>query len=215
MSNDAQLQKKARHRLIGAVVFVVFAAILRLMTMDAEPPETPAPILAIPLEDGMEIFTIDDSPALPRPSPEPQTAPPTTPAIAPAAPVRTESLRPTPAAASSTTAPVPSVTPPVANPAIRDADRAAAILAGRSPDVASQPAATSYVVQVTASSNMASVQDMVEKLRALRLPVYTEAAAGSMTRVRVGPYATQSEAETAERKINQDGKIVGTKIYPQ
>ncbi|MCL2075973.1 MAG: SPOR domain-containing protein [Betaproteobacteria bacterium] len=62
---------------------------------------------------------------------------------------------------------------------------------------------------------MDTVQNTVERLRALRLPVYTEAAGGNMTRVRVGPYNTQSEAEAAERRINQDGKITGTKIFPQ
>jgi DedD protein len=250
MSNtdDAQLQKKARHRLVGAVVFVAIAASLLIWAMDPEPPDTPAPTLIIPLEDGTEVLPLDGNLALSQTSPAPESAPPLpehAPPLAtqlppPAAADRAEPPRPasvtsaTPAAATvapkpaQAQAPVPAQAPApaakpaaVANPALQDANRAAAILAGRSPEItnpgASQPAANaiSYVVQVIASSNRDTVRDAVEKLRALKLPVYTEGASGNMTRVRVGPYSTRTEAEKAEEKINQDGKIVGTKIYPQ
>ncbi|MCL2021102.1 MAG: SPOR domain-containing protein [Betaproteobacteria bacterium] len=256
--DDAQLQKKARHRLIGAVVFVSIAAFALLLAMDAEPPDTTTLTLTIPSQDGAEVLPLDGSLALPHTSPPPpESAPPvpplTTPAVTPSPPatqpsppaavVHAEPPRPatvtatTPAAASrpapdpaaSKPAPNPASTPttpkpaaPVANPAIQDANRAAAILAGRSPETANhgtpQPVtntASSYIVQVIASSNTVAIQETVEKLRALKLPVYTETASGNMTRVRVGPYATRIEAERAEAKINQDGKIADTKIYPQ
>jgi cell division septation protein DedD len=102
---------------------------------------------------------------------------------------------------------------------LQDANRAAAILAGRSPETANsgapRPAAnTTYVVQVIASNNAETIRDTVEKLRALGLPVYTEKATGDMTRVRVGPYTTPTDAERAAGRIHQDGKITGAKIYP-
>jgi len=246
-ADDTQLQKKACHRLIGAVVFVAIAATLLILAMDAEPPDNPAPTLAIPSADGVEILPLDGSLALlqtplqpeitpPTPEPVPPLTTPAPPPPSPAVVVRTEpspaavisdepsrqasvAAPPPTAAPKPAPAPAPSIAPPppVANPALQEANRAAAILAGRSPEgtSTSQPATASYVVQVIASGNKDTVRDTVEKLRALKLPVYTETASGNMTRVRVGPYATRSEAERAEVKINQDGKIDGTKIFPQ
>ena len=221
-ADDAQLQQKARRRLIGAVVFVSFAALVLLLAMDIRPSDTPAPSLIIPSPDGtsVEVYPLTLPPISHTPEPAATAAPPARPAPAPRPAPKSAATAPAPKPAPATTASTPAK--PAANTAVdtKDANRAAAILAGRLPDTnqgASQPAvnAAAYVVQVFASNNATTVQETVEKLRALKLPVYTESASGDMTRVRVGPYPTRSEAEVAEGKINQEGKISGTRIFPQ
>lgn len=232
-ADDAQLQQKARRRLIGAVVFVSFAALVLLLAMDIRPSDTPAPSLIIPSPDGtsVEVYPLTLPPISHTPEPAATAAPPARPAPAPRPAPKSAATAPAPKPAPKPTAAAPKPAPattastpakPAANTAVdtKDANRAAAILAGRLPDTnqgASQPAvnAAAYVVQVFASNNATTVQETVEKLRALKLPVYTESASGDMTRVRVGPYPTRSEAEVAEGKINQEGKISGTRIFPQ
>jgi DedD protein len=55
-----------------------------------------------------------------------------------------------------------------------------------------------YVVPVGAFANPDSV---VAKLAAEKIPYYTEAAQGSLTRVRAGPFATKEAAEKAMERL--------------
>jgi len=66
---------------------------------------------------------------------------------------------------------------------------------------AKQPAAVSkdeYVVQVGAFSNP---QGAIAKLESAKLPYYTEAMQGNLTRVRAGPFATREAAEKALEQL--------------
>jgi len=59
-------------------------------------------------------------------------------------------------------------------------------------------AAEQYVVPVGAFSNPEGV---VAKLKAAKIPHYTEALQGNLTRVRAGPFATRDAAEKALQKL--------------
>lgn len=59
-----------------------------------------------------------------------------------------------------------------------------------------------YVVPVGAFANPEGV---VAKLKAAKMPHYTEAAQGNLTRVRVGPFATKDAAEKALQRLKSLG----------
>jgi DedD protein len=91
-----------------------------------------------------------------------------------------------------------------------EADRARALLEGRaSAPAASAPAGGGrYVVQVGAYTDAATLREVRAKVEKLGLKTYTqtvETEAGPRTRVRVGPYATRQEAESASGKLKGAG----------
>jgi DedD protein len=59
-----------------------------------------------------------------------------------------------------------------------------------------------YVVQVGAFT---SPQGAIAKLKSAKLPYYTEAMQGNMTRVRAGPFATREAAEKALEQLRALG----------
>lgn len=64
-----------------------------------------------------------------------------------------------------------------------------------------------FVVPVGAFTNPDGV---IAKLSAARLPYYTEAAKGNLTRVRAGPFASREAAEKALRQLKGMGLDPGT-----
>jgi DedD protein len=64
-----------------------------------------------------------------------------------------------------------------------------------------------YVVQVGAFAN---AQGVIAKLEAAKMPYYTEAIQGNLTRVRAGPFATREAAEKALEQLKGLGFEPGT-----
>ena len=87
--------------------------------------------------------------------------------------------------------------PPAAKPA---AKVEAAPVAPAAP--APQPAANEYVIQVGAFARPESV---TAKLKAAKLPYYTEPMPGNLTRVRAGPFASRQAADQALAKLKELG----------
>ena len=133
-----------------------------------------------------------------------------------------------PAAARSKDAPDAVAVKPASTPAAptlsasetaarqRDADRARALLEGRSGKLAPQspaiPVAAAdtdrFIVQVGAFSDESKVRDARAKLERGGLSTYTQAVQtkdGKRTRVRVGPFTGRPEAEKAAAKIKALG----------
>lgn len=84
-------------------------------------------------------------------------------------------------------APRPPVKQEAAKPFEKERARAEAAMSGEQ-----------YVVPVGAFANPDGV---VARLKAAKMPHYTEAAQGNLTRVRVGPFATKEAAERALQKL--------------
>ena len=170
------LKRRGRRRLVGAVALVLLAVIVLPMVFDPEPRRTPPPVsVRIPGED--------DSSFTPKPPPKPPAAP------------KVEEKKDLPAKAEEKAAP-----PPVAAKkaetkkpeAKKDTERqrAEAALAN-----------AEYMVPVGAFAN---VDPVLAKLSAAKIPYYTQpvaTAAGTVTRVRAGPFATQAEAEKAAQAL--------------
>jgi DedD protein len=75
------------------------------------------------------------------------------------------------------------------------------------PPAEKKEAKEEFIVPVGAFANPEGV---VAKLKAAKMPHYTEAVPGNLTRVRAGPFATQEAAEKALRQLKGLGLEPGT-----
>lgn len=228
------LKKRARRRLIGAIVFVTFAAVVLPMVMDEEaPPATPSIELNIPQQEkgfvapptGVAKSPADVAESVPALAAV--VAPPVVPAIQSAAVVP---AAPTAPATAAVKPPEPKAAPrspakPVVKPLVKapskpetkpaDAKRAQALLEGKAADLAAG-ADGPHVVLIGAFSNPGNVQTLQKKLGELGLKVYTEpldTPQGKKTRVRAGPFASREAAEKAVARMKSIG--VGGVVAPR
>ncbi len=91
-----------------------------------------------------------------------------------------------------------------------EANRAQAILEGRTPAAAPTAPATPQrlVVQVGAFESAERVREVRQRLERAGLATYTHVAQtpdGPRTRVRLGPFASRAEAERAAERVRQLG----------
>ncbi len=172
------LKRRGRRRLVGAIALVLAAVIVLPMIFDSEPRQAQPPVsVRIPAEEETS-FT-------PKVTPK---SPVTEPPRASAAPAKPE-----PGSQQKPAAKAPEK--PRAEPAkaAEEAERkrAEAALAGRE----------EFYVQVGA---YAEPEPVLEKLKAAKLPFYTETVAikqGSVTRVRAGPFSSREAAEKAFEQL--------------
>lgn len=212
----AQLKKRARRRLIGAVALAMLAAITLPMVMDHQP--------APPLKD-IQIRI---------PSPDEGVTQRVTPRQV-AKPVRGKEEKPESATETASVAKEENLPPakPIAKPELKpevkpeaksepkpDAKLAANVeskseakVDGKSEAKAevgteSKAAGEAWEVQLGAYQEPGRVKLLVGKLKELGVPTYTEKVDtpnGSRTRVRAGPFPSQEAAEKARVRV----KIVG------
>lgn len=211
---------RARERLVGALVLLLvgvagfpllFETQPRPLPLDipiqiaaregaeAAAPATvyrPLPVTSLPADGGSEVL----------PAPQAASANPPVPAVA----------EPAPSAPAVARVPAP-LAPTPATPAASartdstrsESARAAALLAGGGAVGTSAPAAAGrFVVQVGAFTDARTLKEARAKVEKLGLQTYTqviESDAGKRTRVRLGPYATRAEAETAADKLKRAG----------
>lgn len=214
------MRKRAKHRLIGAVVLVLIGVVGFPLLFDTQPRPVAVDIpIEIPGKNTVKPLVM--------PAPASATAP----TLAASAPAAADTV----AAPSSLTpreeimadkpaAPVAAAQPAIKNevktepkavaktPASSDeAARAKALLEGK--PVAAAPAAAKVasaevegrlVVQVGAFADEAKAREVRQKLERAGLKTYTQVADtkdGKRTRVRVGPFATREDADKAASKI--------------
>ena len=176
-SEELQLKKRARRRLVGAIALVVIIIVFLPMILDNEPRQMSQDISinipAPPQEDSADSE-----------SPEPLRFKPVEPPAA-------EKTRPT-------TQPKPQQqTRARTRPAV--ADQAAA-----QPKSASVK--EGFVVQLGAFSKSENATRLAATVRDSRFDAYTEVVSttqGERTRVRVGPYPTRAAAEDARTRLKQ------------
>ncbi len=227
------LRKRARRRLVGAIVLVLVATTVLWNVLDALPeqemkPEqveisglpasapTPIPVALPPVvasapqeTDILATLPPEDSVLAPPPAAEasrPPAVAPVTPAVAPAAVVT-----PPPAPKPVT----PKVADKKAEPAVTEKKAApdpAAILEGREAEVprAATTAATAekYQVQLAALSDADKISALKQRLSAVGVAARfskVQTSKGEVTRVRVGPFGSRAEADAALRKLERAG----------
>jgi len=224
---ELQLKKRARRRLVGAVVLVTAVAVILPMVLDSEPrPVTQNVDIQIPSPDSGEFKPKAGAPSVtapesttakvaPKAAPAPEL-PSTSAANSPPAPAKP--IAAAPAAAVSEPAPAPSakaLPKPEPMPAKADAqegaktDTASAKTQIKSgPKESASAPAGAYVVQVAALADAARVKQLQKQMSGAGLKTYTEVVAtqsGEVTRVRAGPYPTREAAEKARAQLQKAG----------
>lgn len=210
------IRRRARHRLIGAVVLVLAGVIGFPLLFDTQP--RPVAIdIPIEIPDRNKVKPLPPPPAA---APATAAAGKVTPAPVAAAPaaasapkvaeapkekveeIITESKPAAPAPAPAAEKKPEPKPEPKAVAKAEDAAKARALLDGRTVDTAANGAR--YVVQVGAFAEEAKARQAQQKLDRAGLKNYRQVAEtdeGKRIRVRAGPFASRSEADRAAAKI--------------
>ena len=217
--NAEQLRRRANRRLLGASVLLLIAIIAVPMFLEREPPALPDNVdVRIPPVEGtkFEAKFPDAKKAAAsqgKPGEIPAITEPTgsqagvssvqsAPALAIAAPVAEPPK-------SVVVAPVVPVAPKAdASKAVPKAPEKIAEKAPAKPAAEAERKPGQLVIQVIAVRDVAVAKQMYERAKSLKFPAYTEqidVTNGKVTRVRVGPYATKQQAESARAKLAQAG----------
>ncbi len=207
------MRRRARHRLIGASVLVLLGVIGFPLLFDTQPRPISVDIpIEIPAKN-------TPAPAVKPPTmaAAPVATPPSAKPPAPSVEAReTLSAREEVVEASTPTKPALEPARAAPSPAPSDADRARALLEGKTVTppaaaVAATPAtavAERLVVQVGAFSEEAGARSVRQKLEAAGLKTYThvaETSEGRRIRVRLGPYNSRAEADKAAARVKALG----------
>ena len=223
-ATELELKRRGRRRLIGAFTLGLLAIVFLPMLFDSAPKKDQANsreiAIQVPPKEGLP----------PLPAPTPSTAPPavaTTPTptptpAPPSAPLTASTASPAPTPPLATTA--------IAKPEMKGEPKSAAPAATPAPVAKSAtppPIAApvkappllkqGFVVQIGAFKDAANAQQIVASMKEAKLPVFTDSIAtsgGSVTRVRVGPFASKEKADSALAQVKlagADGKIVPLK----
>ena len=222
------MRKRAKHRLIGAVVLVLAGVVGFPLLFDTQPRPVAVDIpIEIPAKNGVKPLVMPASantPAAPAASStdagKVTVAPPAS--LTSREEIITDKKTTTPVAAAPTAtkseakpepAPEPKVVAkPAAAPAAAgdDGTRAKALLDGKSAATSAVPKATPadvegrHVVQVGAFADADKAKEVRQKLERAGLKTYTQVADtkdGKRIRVRVGPFASKADADKAASKI--------------
>lgn len=217
-NDNLELKKRSRRRLVGAAALALLAAIILPMVMDQEP-GTPTQDIQITIPDREADSALarpiaDGAAALPDPQvaalPDEQSVSTAPEAEIPIPPIPDEAPPPAPATPKSPATPAraPELTraPPV-SAAKDDGARAIALLEGKNPR---SPVDESFVVQVGAFGEASKANAVGTDLKKRGFTAYTEKA-GTVTRVRVGPFASRDDAEKVAARL-RDGGMKGVVV---
>lgn len=218
------VRRRARQRLIGAAVLVLIGVIGFPLLFDSQPRPVPVDIaIEIPSRAAVKPGAPIAAPPAAAPTAPATTAPGVVPAVVPAqaslqdkeeivAPARPAS-EPPPAPAEPVKAPAAAVAPAKdkAQPkAESKAESKAENKAEKRAETKSDSKSDAtkgegrVVVQVGAYTDEGKVREVRQKLEKVGFKTYTqvvETSEGKRTRVRVGPFASRTEAEKAAAKI--------------
>ena len=209
---ELQLKKRARRRLVGAVVLVAAVAVILPMVLDSEPKPTLQEInIQIPSPDAKG-FISKVVPLAP-PSPPIKGAPENkAESKGPEAPAPT-----VPEAKAAAVAEKPASKPVVEKPAAKVAEKAPEKALGKPPEKSATPKPGTFFIQVTALADVDKAKLVQRQIIDAGFLSYTQVVAagnGNVTRVRAGPFATREEAEKAREKllgIGLEGKVAEIK----
>ena len=216
--NAEQLRRRANRRLLGASVLLLIAIIAVPMFLEREPPPLPDNVdVRIPPVEGSKFdpkfpAAVDGKKVVEKTAEIPAITEPTGAQAAVAVLAPAPSATPPVSSAVPVSAPEPAAAaaePPkaAAKPAEKPAEKATE-KAPAKPVAEIERKPGQLVVQVIAARDPVAAKQTLDKVKALKLPVYTEkidVTGGVVTRVRVGPFASKQQAESARSKLAQAG----------
>ena len=219
--NAEQLRRRANRRLLGASILLLIAIIAVPMFLEREPPPLPDNVdVRIPPVEGTKFeprfpAAADAKKSGSKTVEKPAEIPAITePSGAQAAVSGVIAALPIPVPAPPVAAVAPRAVPDEAKPP-KEVDK----LVAKAPEKNTEKAAAKestpaerkpgqHVVQVIAVRDPVTAKQFYDRAKALKFPVYTEkidVINGAVIRVRVGPYATTQQAESARAKLSQAG----------
>ena len=190
------LKRRGRRRLVGAIALVLAAVIVLPMVFDSAPKQALPPVsVRIPAEEdgGFKPKVTPTVPASP-----PVAVKPAAPAAAPVLPEKAEEPAAAKPAAPEAAKPIEKVPAKAEEPKAAQKPAAAAAEKARAE---SALAGEQYYVQVGAFADPSGV---FEKLKAAKIPFYTEPVAtkaGKVVRVRAGPFASREAAQKVLQQL--------------
>ena len=215
-----ELRRRARRRLIGAIVLALAAAVLLPLLLENEPkplgddvsiqiPPIDSGKFVNPLSPGTgpdpKVRSDGGAVSIPAPAVESTAQPPAGNDATPASPnASTPSGSASAPVAPTPATKAPETTPPAASSAPSESKQPQS--ADAKPSAAK--ASGAFVVQVAAFSDRYGARSLVIKLKRDGFPGYTEAVAtdkGTLHRVRVGPYSSRDVADSARAKLKAAG----------
>jgi len=224
-----ELRRKARRRLVGAVVLALAAAVILPMLLEREPRPLGEDVAVRipPVDNGKFVNRLSGDSGKESPAPATGAAPAASTPMAKSTDVTANTAanaesRPT-AGTTATSSAVPSdnasanSTVAKAEPTTAPATASSAATKTDTVDAKSDAKASStkpkivenaYVVQLAAFSDDKGANALVSKLKRNGYPAYTEAVQtshGTLYRVRVGGYSTREAAGDARNKLKGDG----------
>lgn len=224
-----ELKRRARRRLVGAIVLALAAAVLLplLLESDPKPLGDDVSIQIPPIDTGKFITPLSPAKGTDGKDSADRSPPlPTTKSSAPAqAPVAADATRDTKSSTAVTSKPsepaqrAPSeVTPPQAPNATGTITTApeAPKPSAETPKATTEsprpaeaaPTSTGFVVQLAALADPKAASKLTVKLKSAGFPAYIETLKtpqGTMRRVRVGPYAARDAADAQLAKLSAAG----------
>jgi len=223
--NVDELRRRARRRLVGAIVLALAVAVLvpMLLESDPKPLGEDVSVKIPPVDEGKFVNRLNEKaktePAkIGAPKPEPKAEPKTEPkAEAPQKSTEAEPAEP-PKVEAAKTEPSKVETPPPPAPSGESAPKPAT-LATAAPKAAPapaptpapaprEPAAGEFSVQLAAFSDDKGANSLANKLKKAGYPAYTEplsTSRGTLWRVRVGPYTSRDSAVASREKLKGEG----------
>jgi DedD protein len=198
---EFQLKRRARRRLIGAIVLVTVIIVVLPMVLDSEPKPVSRDIsVQIPSPDA-GTFT---SKVVPLPPSKAATgASKAAESKAAARPVEEQKL-----AAAPPVPPSPEPVKAAPKETAKETSKPAKAAPAKAPKPAAKPAGGQFAVQVIALADAEKAKQMQAKITAAGIKAYTEivkTAKGDVTRVRAGPFATREAAEKAREQLKAIG----------
>ena len=181
---ELQLRKRARRRLVGAIVLVLLVIVVVPMFLDRTEHKQPVQDIDV------RIPPIPGQQAPPTPATPPTATPPAQQQPAPQPPAPPAQAQPPSAAETNVT-----ISPPIV-PAPKPESAPPAKAAAQTQQ--------GFVIQLGAYGKPASAKQVLQKLKAQKFPAYTEPVKtpqGTRTRVRAGPYPTMDAAEKARERL--------------
>lgn len=227
---ERELKRRGRRRLIGAATLGLLAIVILPMVFDSAPKSDPLHKKPVKQEIAIQIPPKEGLPPVTAPA-MPPSAPGIVVADLPPAPATSSTGKPVaavensakPAAADTKRLPQESKPEVVVAPAKTAVATMAAMAAKTVTAEANVPPKTTtkpepvkagFVVQVGAFKDADNAKSILAQMKDAKLPVFTDTIAvksGNVTRVRVGPFATKSKAESALAQVKlagADGKVV-------
>jgi cell division septation protein DedD len=204
------MDSRLKQRLVGAAVLVALAVIFLPMLVQGPAPDSGVSNVPLSMPDTprVDVETRDLPLVAPGQAPAGGAVGMTTAPAAPAAssaPASTSSIAAP--ATTATTIPATTAAPPAAAPATTVPPAAPALPAAT--------AAGDYAVAFGSFSTVAAADRIVAALRSAQLPGFREATTANgkpAWRVRIGPYATRAEAESARLRASHVRDDLGAQV---